>query len=137
MSEHEHEPVEGGSPPSDPPASEERNAQASPPVAVSAPESPDGGVDPGQQSLADALKVSFGLLKVVMVGLVVLYALSGFYRVESQEEAVELFLGRIVGEGEDRVKDEGFYFSWPFPLGAVIKVPTSHADHHAQRGLPL
>ena len=92
---------------------------------MTAPEAPDGGVDPGQQSLADALKVSFALLKVVMVGLVILYALSGVYRVESQEQAVELFMGRIVGEGEERVKNEGFHLAWPFPLGAVIKVPTS------------
>ena len=118
-------PVDGAPATQDPPAAPDAPPAQAAPIAVAAPEAPDGGVDPGQQSLADALKVSFALLKVVMVGLVVLYALSGVYRVEPQEQAVELFLGRIVGEGEERVKEQGFHLAWPFPLGAVIKVPTS------------
>ncbi|BAM03722.1 SPFH domain-containing protein [Phycisphaera mikurensis] len=131
MSEHDPHaegtppPVDGSPPAGDPPAAPDAPPSEAAPIAIRAPEAPDGGVDPGQQSLADALKVSFALLKVVMIGLVVLYALSGIYRVESQEQAVELFMGRIVGEGEERVKDEGFHLAWPFPLGAVIKVPTS------------
>ena len=126
MSEAPDQPDAPGAPAaSDPPAAPDAPRAQAAPIAVAAPEAPGGGVDPGQQSLADALKVSFALLKAVMVGLVVLYALSGVYRVEPQEQAVELFLGRIVGEGEDRVKEQGFHLAWPFPLGAVIKVPTS------------
>lgn len=126
MSENELDPVPEESPPI---PSDELSAMAAPgtgaaPIKIDAPAELDDA-DPGQQSLADALKVSFALLKVVMVGLVVLYALSGVYRVEPQEQAVELFFGRIVGEGEDRVKEQGFHLAWPFPLGATIKVPTS------------
>ncbi|MEM7577317.1 MAG: SPFH domain-containing protein [Planctomycetota bacterium] len=82
-------------------------------------------VDPAQQALADALRVSFTILKGVMLVLVGLYFVSGFYQVQPQEQAVQLRFGAVVGEGEDRVKEQGWHFNWPFPIGAVVKVPTT------------
>ncbi|MEM8782556.1 MAG: SPFH domain-containing protein [Planctomycetota bacterium] len=81
--------------------------------------------DPAQKALADALRVSFTILKGVMVVLVGLYLVSGFYQVQPQEQAVQLRFGAVVGEGEDRIKEQGWHFSWPFPIGAVVKVPTT------------
>ena len=81
--------------------------------------------DPAHKALADALRVSFTILKGVMVVLVGLYFVSGFYQVQPQERAVQLQFGRIVGEGENRVKEQGWHFNWPFPIGSVVKVPTT------------
>lgn len=85
-------------------------------------------MDPAQQSLADALKVSFGLLKVIMVILVLVYAASGFFTVKEQEVAVRLVFGRIIGQtDEDKViLSEGrFFWGWPFPIQQVLRVDTS------------
>ncbi|MEM1446525.1 MAG: SPFH domain-containing protein [Planctomycetota bacterium] len=81
--------------------------------------------DPAQQALADALRVSFTILKGVMIVLVGLYLISGFYQVQPQEQAVQLRFGAVVGEGENRVKEQGWHFNWPFPIGSVVKVPTT------------
>src|SRR5690348_12096254 len=45
-------------------------------------------LDPAQQSLADALRVSFGVLKAIMVVLLILYAFSGFFSVGNNEVAL-------------------------------------------------
>lgn len=95
--------------------------QAPPP-----PPTPVNEADPAQQSLADALRVSFSLLRWVMIALVVAYLLSGIYRVPEQQAAVVTRFGKIVGEREgDPVKAPGVYFGWPFPIENVIKVATN------------
>lgn len=85
----------------------------------------DEPIDPAQQSLADALRVSFGILKFIMYGLVVVYLFSGLYQVQPQQQAVQLVFGKIVGEGENRVKQQGWHLGWPFPIGEVVRVPTT------------
>ena len=84
-------------------------------------------LDPAQKSLADALQVSFFLLKLVMLGLVVAYLLTGVFYVQEQQAAVRLFFGHIVGEGTDKqvIKPGGPYFSWPYPIEQLITIPTS------------
>ncbi|MEM7627369.1 MAG: SPFH domain-containing protein [Planctomycetota bacterium] len=84
------------------------------------------GVDPAQQSLSDALRVSFGLLRAVMIILVVAYLFSGIYQVGEQEEAVVTRFGKIVtdSEGIDR-KAQGLHFGWPFPIDNVVTVPVN------------
>ena len=81
-----------------------------------------------QRSLADALGASFGVLKIVMLLALVIYALSGTYRVEPQQAAVQLVFGNIVGEGDASVRDDGLHFGWPYPIGEVIKVPTDQQN---------
>jgi membrane protease subunit HflK len=84
------------------------------------------GTDPAQQSLADALKVSFWVLRIVMIALVVFYLLSGFYRVAEQEAAVVTRFGSIVADDQgETTKDPGLYLGWPFPIDNVITVPTN------------
>ena len=56
-------------------------------------------LDPAQQSLADALRVSFGFLKVAMVILVVFYLFSGFFNVPSREVSVRLRFGDQLNHG--------------------------------------
>lgn len=90
----------------------------------------DAGDPPGQdaahQSLADALRVSFWVLKSAMLILVVLYLFSGVFNVREQEIAVRLRFGRIVGAPGQQVLDPGGpYFSWPFPFEQIVIIPAS------------
>lgn len=77
-------------------------------------------MDAAQQSLADALRVSFTVLKFVMVLLVVVYVFSGIFRVDEQNRAVRLRFGELVGQAE---YGPGWHFGLPFPLEEVIQVP--------------
>lgn len=79
-----------------------------------------GGADPANQSIADALKISFFLLKIGMLALGVLYALSGFQFVKEGEQGIRLLFGKI----EDANVEPGFRYSWPYPLGAMERVET-------------
>lgn len=78
--------------------------------------------DPAEQSLAEALRLSFGILKAVMGVLVVSYLLSGTFSVGSNEVAVRLRFGECVGDGAGRVLERGTYLAAPFPFEQVIKV---------------
>ena len=55
-------------------------------------------LDAAQQSLADALRTSFSLLKWVMLVLLVIYLFSGWFSVDAQHRAVRLRFGQIVNQ---------------------------------------
>lgn len=82
-------------------------------------------LDPAQQSLADALKVSFALLTAVMVILVVLYLFSGVFTVHEQQAAVVLRFGKIVGDPGEQVLGPGMHFTLPYPVSSVEIINTS------------
>ncbi len=81
-------------------------------------------MDPAQKSLTDALRVSFGVLKVVMAVLVIFYLSSGFFTVRQNEVAVRLTFGQIVGATpEEQILPRGrIYAGWPFPITQVVRV---------------
>jgi len=87
------------------------------------PAAPETPLDPGSQALAEALKSSFGIVKVVMVLLVIVFLSSGFFTVGPQERAIKLRLGRPVGEGQDALLGPGPHFAFPYPIDEVVKVP--------------
>ena len=98
----------------------------------------DSGVpeefDPANQSLAEALRKSFHVLKFLMLVLVVLYFLSGFFTVKPNEVGLKLRYGRVVGAGrttENPVLGPGWHWSWPYPFERFETVATS------ERELPL
>jgi membrane protease subunit HflK len=72
---------------------------------------PPPALDPAQQSLAEALRVSFAILKLAMFGLLVAYA-------------VRLRFGDYVGDPGNRVLERGTYLAAPFPFEQVVKVDT-------------
>ncbi len=84
-------------------------------------------LDAAQQSVADALKVCFFLLKVVMGIIIVLYLGSGIFSVPAQHEAVRLRFGKIVtaDDGTQVIKPGSLHFALPFPLEQVVRVNTS------------
>ena len=81
--------------------------------------------DPAAQSLSDALRVAFILLKGVMAVLVVLYLASGYFTVDQQHKAVKLRFGQIVGEPGSRVLEPGPHIGLPAPFESRILVPTA------------
>jgi membrane protease subunit HflK len=85
-----------------------------------APVTPD---DAGSQALAEALRSSFAIVKVVMVLMVLAFFSSGFFTVGPQEKAVILRFGRPVGEGEKVLLNSGWHWSYPYPIDEVVKIP--------------
>lgn len=77
----------------------------------------------GAQALAEALRSSFGLIKLVMVGLVIVFLASNFFIVGPQERALILRLGRPVGEGNKALLGPGLHFALPYPVDVVKKIP--------------
>jgi membrane protease subunit HflK len=86
----------------------------------SAPVTPD---DAGSQALAEALRSSFAIVKVVMMLMVLAFFGSGFFQVGPQEKAVILRLGRPVGEGKNILLGPGLHWSFPYPIDEVVKIP--------------
>ena len=79
-------------------------------------------MDAPSQSLADALRVSFRILKVVLIIVIVLYFGSGIQKLEQNEKALVLRLGRI----QDKVEGPGgLVFTFPRPIDQLIKVPVT------------
>ena len=81
-------------------------------------------LDPAQQSLAEALRVSFTILKLAMLALLVAYAFSGTFSVGSNEVALRLRFGDYVGDPGNRVLERGTYLAAPFPIEQIVKVDT-------------
>lgn len=85
-------------------------------------------LDPGSQALAEALKSSFGIVKVVMVLLVIVFLSSGFFTVGPQERAVVLRFGKPVSEGQQALLGPGLHFALPYPVDEVVKVPITEVQ---------
>ena len=83
-------------------------------------ETPD---DAGSQALAEALRSSFAIVKFVMVALVLVFLASGVFQVKTQEKAVVLRFGKIVGTGQQALLDPGLHWSFPYPIDEVVKIP--------------
>ncbi len=72
-------------------------------------------LDAANQSLADAMRASFNILKFIMVVLVVLYAFSGVRIVDEDSEAVVFRFGKL-----NRVKGSGASIAFPFPIEETL-----------------
>ncbi len=75
-------------------------------------------MDSANESLADALKITYGLLKVAMVVLVVLFAVSGFQSINEGERGISVRFGKQVRTN----LDPGFQWSFPYPIGEIVRV---------------
>lgn len=117
MAEHPHDPTHG----------DERSGQAGPPVFA----------DPAQESLSQALRTGFNLLRLLMIVLVVAYFLSGFFQVGPGEQGVVVRFGRLLDSGQrtgeqdaagSAVFGPGWHLSLPDPFDEKILVSgTTHA----------
>jgi regulator of protease activity HflC (stomatin/prohibitin superfamily) len=80
-------------------------------------------ISPGYDYLSGALKVSFILLKIIMVILIVLFLVSGFRTIGPDEQAMVLRFGKIRGLGEKRLLGPGLKWVFPYPIDEIIRLP--------------
>src|SRR4051794_24843675 len=79
--------------------------------------------DAGSQALAEALRSSFAIVKVVMVVLVIVFFAKGFFTVGPQERAIILRFGSPQGQGDKALLGAGLHWSLPYPIDEVVKIP--------------
>jgi membrane protease subunit HflK len=93
------------------------------------PTPPASSQDPGSQALAEALRSSFAVVKLVIWVLVIVFFGSGFFTVGPQEKAVVLRFGRPVGEGEKALLGAGLHWSFPYPIDEIVKIPITEIQN--------
>ncbi len=75
-------------------------------------------MDAANQSLAEALKITYAFLQAGMLVLVVLFIFSGFQKINEGERGISVFLGK-----PSRTNIEpGAHLTWPYPIGEMIRV---------------
>jgi len=79
--------------------------------------------DAGSQALAEALKSSFAIVKVVMVILLIVFFGSGIFTVPPQKNAIILRFGQPVGGGDAQLLGPGLHFGLPYPIDEVVQIP--------------
>ena len=85
--------------------------------------SPGDELDAAGRTLSEALRVSFIILKVIMIVLVIAFLASGFRTVGSDEQALVLRFGKIRGVGEERILGPGLHWVFPYPIDEIVKIP--------------
>ncbi len=81
---------------------------------------PQDLLDPAQQSLADALRVTLRFVQAGMFVLLALFLFSGMTTVKEGEIGLKLTFGKISGEP----RTPGARFALPYPIGEFVKVDT-------------
>ncbi len=78
-------------------------------------------MDPANQSLADALRLSFRILQIVILILIVLFLGSGVVTVKDSQGGVLTRWGKIINYGDSQALEGGLKWSkWPYPVGEFI-----------------
>ncbi|MBW8041799.1 MAG: hypothetical protein FVQ85_17625 [Planctomycetes bacterium] len=80
-------------------------------------------LDVAGKSLSEALRISFVILKIIMIVLVILFLASGLRTVAPDEEAIVLRFGKIRGIGEKRLLGPGLHLILPYPIHKIVKIP--------------
>jgi len=80
-------------------------------------------LDAAGKSLFDAFRISFTILKVIMIVLVVAFLASGFRTVGPDERALVLRFGKIQGIGDDAILGPGPHSVYPYPIDELVKIP--------------
>jgi len=84
----------------------------------------DEHLDTAGKSLVNALRISFNILKLIMIATVLLFLFKGsFYQIQPEEKALLLQFGKIQGTGEKRVIEPGFKMAIPEPISEMIRIP--------------
>ena len=78
--------------------------------------------DTAGKSLTEALGVSFGILKVIMIVLVIVFVCSGIFRVQENEQAFVLRLGKI---RDTKLLGPGLQFGFPEPIDEIVRIPVT------------
>jgi regulator of protease activity HflC (stomatin/prohibitin superfamily) len=86
-------------------------------------------MDPANKSLADALRIAYVLLQVLIGVMVVVFIFSGMQTIGASEVGVRTFLGKI--QASDL--QPGLHLSWPEPIGSILKVQTNEQSVELKR----
>jgi regulator of protease activity HflC (stomatin/prohibitin superfamily) len=86
-------------------------------------------LDAAGKSLSEALRLSFIILKIIMIVLVIAFLASGFKTVGPDEQALVLQFGKIKGVGEERLLGPGLHWIWPYPIDEIVKIPVERTIH--------
>ncbi|MCE9620375.1 MAG: hypothetical protein K8R92_10800 [Planctomycetes bacterium] len=81
-------------------------------------------MDPANQSLGEALRLSYRLLQVAIVGLIITFLFSGFQTVQEGMSGVRTIFGRISGEPGQEALNPGLNPFWPYPVGDITVFET-------------
>jgi membrane protease subunit HflK len=102
----------------------EQNSEENKNLPLSVPvETAGDELDAAGKSLSEALRISFIILKVIMIVLIVAFLASGFETVGSEEQALVLRFGKIRGVGEKRLLGPGPHWILPYPIDEILKIP--------------
>ncbi len=95
-----------------------------------APSSPRPGAadDTSSQALAEALRSSFVIIKLIMMALVVVFLVSGFFTVGTQEKAIRLRFGKPLPGDEASPLGPGLHWAFPYPIDEVVKIPVGEVQ---------
>ncbi|MDB4775806.1 MAG: hypothetical protein CBB69_000670 [Phycisphaera sp. TMED9] len=80
-------------------------------------------MDPANQSLTEALRLSYRVLQFAILALAVVFIFSGFETVRENRTGIRTLFGAIQGDGADAQISAGLQPFWPYPVGEIITVP--------------
>ncbi|MDA0802383.1 MAG: SPFH domain-containing protein [Planctomycetota bacterium] len=80
-------------------------------------------MDPANQSLGEALLLSYRILQLAILGLVVAFLFSGFQTIQDGHTGVRTVFGRVSGEPGEEMVSPGLHPFWPYPIGEMIVFP--------------
>ena len=80
-------------------------------------------MDPANQSLTEALRLSYRVLQFAILALAVVFIFSGFQTVRENRTGIRTLFGAIQGEGSDAQISAPLQPFWPYPVGEIITVP--------------
>lgn len=75
-------------------------------------------MDTANQSLAEALKITYNILRLGMVVLVILFAASGIQTIKEGERGIKIRFGEQVQTN----LEPGPQWAWPYPFGEIVRV---------------
>ncbi|MCZ6817206.1 MAG: SPFH domain-containing protein [Planctomycetota bacterium] len=85
-------------------------------------------LDAANLALVEGLHKSFWVLKAIMVVLVVLYALSGWFSVKPNEVGIITRFGSVAGGPTGEILRPGWHWSWPYPIEGHQRVSVSERE---------
>ena len=82
--------------------------------------------DAADEAMSDSFRVSFRILKIVMLVVLVAFLFSGVFWVDQGRVAILLRFGKVVGRpGSEVIEPGGPHFALPAPIDEVVYVPTT------------
>lgn len=81
-------------------------------------------LDPANQSLSDALRITLKLVRSGMLVLLALFVASGAHSIRESQRAVRLTFGAV----QDAAVEPGLRWAWPYPVGEFVRVDVGQAE---------